>query len=177
MYRVSGRINISITDLGVAHCKDAGDFLSNQNIGKMYYSLIPRAKHSAEYITKQHKTQAEMVEQPLLIDISFGIYEGKIYQEAFGNEKGGDLILHPEKLIIPEGETFYTVMNRVRLFFVKFWESDEEVCTIVSYDSIMNILSIMILQVHLEKFQSIHMSPCGISKVQMNSIYSFNVEY
>ena len=37
-----------------------------------------------------------MVEQPLLSDISFGSYEAKIYQEAFGNEKGGDLILHPE---------------------------------------------------------------------------------
>ena len=34
-------------------------------------------------------------------------------------------MFHPEKLIIPEGETFYSVMDRLRLFFVKFWESDE----------------------------------------------------
>ena len=32
MHRVSDRINIPLTDLGVAHCKAAGDFLSNQNI-------------------------------------------------------------------------------------------------------------------------------------------------
>ena len=118
MHRVSGRINITLTDLYVAHCKVAGGFLSNQKIGKIYYSSIP--KQSVEYIAKQHKTQAEMVEQPLLIDISFGIYEGKIYQEAFGNDKGGDLIFHPKKLIIPEGGNFYAVMNRLRLFFVKF---------------------------------------------------------
>ena len=68
-------------------------------------------------------------------------------------------------------------MNRLRLFLVKFWESEEEVSTIVSYGSIMNILSIMNLQVHLEKFWSMHMSPSGISKVQMNNIYSFTVEY
>ena len=68
-------------------------------------------------------------------------------------------------------------MSRLRLFFVKFWESDEEVCTIVSHGSIMNILSLMFLQAPLEKFWSMHMSPCGVSKVQMNSIYSFNVEY
>ena len=49
-------------------------------------------------------------------------------------------------------ETFYAVMNRLRLFFVKFWESDEEVCTIVSYGSIMNILNIMVLQAPLENF-------------------------
>ena len=154
IHRVSGRINTPLDDLGVAHCKAAGDFLSNKNIGKIYYSPIPRAKQSAEYIAKQHKTQIEMVEETLLNDLSFGTYEGKTYQEAFGNENGGDFLLHPEKLIIPEGETFYAVMNRLRLFFVKFWESDEEVCTIVSHGSIINVLSLMLLQAPLEKFWS-----------------------
>ena len=68
-------------------------------------------------------------------------------------------------------------MNRLRLFFVKFWESEEDVCTIVSHGSIMNILSLMFLQAPLEKFWSMNMSPCGVSKVEMNSIYSFTVEY
>ena len=90
LQRIGGRINIPLNELGVSHCKAAGDFLANQNIGKIYHSSIPRAKQSAEYIAKQHKTQVEMVEDPLLIDISFGIYEGKTYQEAFGDEKGGD---------------------------------------------------------------------------------------
>ena len=51
-----------LTNLGVVHCKAAGDFLSNQNIGKIYYSSIPMAKQSVEYIAKKYKTQAEMVE-------------------------------------------------------------------------------------------------------------------
>ena len=68
------------------------------------------------------------------------------------------MILHPEKLIIPEGEIFYAVMNRLRLFFVKFLESDEEVCTIISHGSIMNILSLIILQAPIEKFWSMHMT-------------------
>ena len=175
--RVGGRINVPLNNLGIAHCKAAGDFLSNQNIGKIYYSSLPRAKQSAEYIAKQHKTKVEMVEDPFVIDMSFGSYEGKTYKEAFGDEKGGDLILHPEKLIIPEGETFYSVMNILRLFFVKFWESEEDVCTIVSHGSIMNVLSLMFLQAPLEKFWSMYMSPCGVSKIQMESIYSFTVEY
>ena len=29
-----------------------------------------------------------MVEDPLVIDMSYGIYEGKTYKEAFGDEKG-----------------------------------------------------------------------------------------
>ena len=38
--RVGGRTNVPLNDLGVAHCKAAGDFLSNQNIGNIYYSPI-----------------------------------------------------------------------------------------------------------------------------------------
>ena len=30
--RVRGRINVPLNDIGVAHCKAAGDFLSNENI-------------------------------------------------------------------------------------------------------------------------------------------------
>jgi broad specificity phosphatase PhoE len=97
--------------------------------------------------------------------------------EAFGDETGGDLMHHPEKLIVPEGETFYAVMDRLRLFFVKFWQSDEEVCTIVSHGAITNVLSLMFLQAPLEKFWSMYMSACGVSKVQMKSIYSFTIEY
>jgi len=118
-----------------------------------------------------------MIEDPLIIDMPFGIYEEKTYQEAFWNDKGGDLLMHREKLIIPEGETFYAVMNRIRLFFVKFWESNEDVCTIVSHGSIMNILNLMLIQATLEKFWSTYMSPCGVSKVKMNSIYAFTIGY
>ena len=93
-----------------------------------------------------------MIEEPLVIDMSYVTYERKTYQEAFWDEKGGNLVAHPEKLIIPEIENFYAVMNRLRLFFLKFWESEEEVCTIVSHGSIMNILNLMFLQAPLEKF-------------------------
>ena len=175
--KVLGKSSIPLNDEGIAHCKGAGDFLANENIGKIYYSEVPRAKQSAECIAGQHNGKVELIKEPLVIDISWGVYEGKTYQEAFGDEKGGDYMFHPEKLIIPEGETFYSVMNRLRLFFVRFWESDEEVCTIVSHGAITNILSLMFLQAPLEKFWSMYMSACGVSKVQMKSIYSFTIEY
>ena len=77
IHRVGGRTNVPLSDLGVAHCKAAGDFLSNQNIGKIYYSSIPRARQSAEYIAKQHKTPVKMVDNRFLIETSFGACEGK----------------------------------------------------------------------------------------------------
>ena len=38
--RVRGRINVPLNAKGIAHCKAAGDFLANENIGKIYYSSI-----------------------------------------------------------------------------------------------------------------------------------------
>jgi broad specificity phosphatase PhoE len=36
--RVRGRINVPLNDVGIAHCKAAGDFLANEKIGKIYYT-------------------------------------------------------------------------------------------------------------------------------------------
>ena len=118
-----------------------------------------------------------MVESPLLIDMSYAAYEGKTYHESFWDEKGGNLVAHPEKLIIPEIENFYAVMDRLRLFFLKFWESEEEVCTIVSHGSIMNILNLTFLQAPLEKFWEKKISPWGIPKAKTHNPHLFNAEF
>ena len=175
--RFRGRINIPLSDLGIAHCKAAGDFLANTNLGKIYHSSMPRARKAAEYIAEKHSTPLELVEEPLVIDVSWGIYEGKTFVESLGEDGVEQFLGHPETLHIPEGETFYSVMDRVRLFLVKFWESDEEICTVVSHGTITNVLALMITQAPLQKFWTMYMSACGVSKIQMKSIYSFTVEY
>ena len=175
--RVRGRINVPLNDAGIAHCKAAGDFLANENIGKIYYSAIPRAKQSADCIVQQHNGPVELIEEPLVIDISWGIYEGKTYMEAFGDETGGDLMHHPEKLIVPEGETFYAVMDRLRLFFVKFWQSDEEVCTIVTHGAVINCLSLIIMQAPITHFWSMYVNGCAVSKIIMKDICKISVDY
>ena len=80
--KVRGRISVLLNDEVIAHCKAAGDFLANEKIGKIYYSEVPRAKQSAESVAQQHSTPVEMVKDPLVIDISWGVYEGKTYQEV-----------------------------------------------------------------------------------------------
>ena len=175
--RVRGRIEVPLNDEGKAHAKAAGDFLANEDIGKIYYSTIDRAKTTAELVAGQHNGKVELVPDPLVIDISWGDWEGKTYKEAFGSEDGGDYFKHPERLTMPNGESFYSVMDRLRRFLIKFWESDEEVCTIVSHGAITNVLSLMIVQAPLEKFWTMYMSACGVSKIKMKGISEFAVDY
>ena len=78
---------------------------------------------------------------------------------------------------ITEIETFYAIMNRLRQFLMNIWESDEEISTIISHISIMNILNLMLLQVHLEKFWEKKKSSCCVSKVQIYTFYSFDVGF
>ncbi len=74
-----------------------------------------RAKKTAELIAKQHYKPVEMVEEPLLIDISWGKWEGKTYMENFGDPLGGDYVFNQEKLNPPGGENFYAV------YYQEFW--------------------------------------------------------
>ena len=175
--RIRGRINNPLNKEGIAHAKAAGDFLANENIGKIYYSEIPRAQQTAEYVAGQHNGKVELIGEPLVIDISWGDWEGKTYKEAFGSEDGGDYFKHPERLTMPNGETFYSVMDRLRKFLVRFWLSDEEVCTIVTHGAVTNILSLMITQAPLEKFWTMYLSGCGVAKVKMKGISDFAVDY
>jgi len=175
--KVLGKSSIPLNDEGIAHCKGAGDFLANENIGKIYYSELKRARQSAEIIAGQHSTKVEMILENSLIEISWGLFESYYYHQEFDDKLAEKFMSHPEKFIIPLGEDFYFVMNRLRLFFTKFWESDEDTCTIVSHGYIINILSLMLLQAPIEKFWSMNMSPCAVSKIQMKSLYSFTIEY
>ena len=175
--RVRGRIEVPLNDEGKAHAKAAGDFLANEDIGKIYYSTIDRAKTTAELVAGQHNGKVELVPDPLVIDISWGDWEGKTYKEAFGSEDGGDYFKHPERLTMPNGESFYSVMDRLRRFLIRFWEGDEKVCTIVSHGAITNVLSLMLIQAPLEKFWTMYMSGCGVSKVIIKGISKFSIDY
>ena len=175
--RIRGRIPNPLNEEGIAHARALGDFLSKEEIGKIYYSSIPRAKQTAELIAEHHSFPVELVEDPDVIDISWGDWEGKTFIECFGREDGADFFKNPQNLIIPNGESFYHVMDRIRNFFVKFWLSDENICTIVSHGAVTNVIALMITASPLEKFWSMYMEGCGVSKVRMKNVYDFEILY
>ena len=79
--------------------------------------------------------------------------------------------------MIPNGESFYSVMDRLKKFLERFWQSDEEVCTIVSHGAVLNCFGLMIMQSPLDHFRTMYMSGCGVSKVIMKGISKFSIDY
>ena len=102
---------------------------------------------------------------------------GKTYKEIFGANDGGIFYKEPEKLIIPNGETFYSVMSRLKNFLEKFWQSDEDVCTIVTHGAVINCLSLVIMQAPISNFWSMHVKGCAVSKIIMKDINRISVDY
>ena len=79
--------------------------------------------------------------------------------------------------MIPNGESFYSVMDRLKKFLERFWQSDEEVCTIVSHGAVLNLLGLIIMQAPLTHFWSMDMSGCGVSKIVMKDISKITIDY
>ena len=123
--RVRGRVPIGLNEAGLRHAKQAGEFLKDTKISSIYYSAVNRAEQTAQAVYEYHK-DAKFVEEPLVLDISWGDWEGKTYEEAFGDPKGGDYVKNPSRLLVPNGESFYSVVDRFRKFLFRILDSDED---------------------------------------------------
>ena len=100
MPRLQGRIDIPLNDIDLEHAQQAGKFLKNENIGKISYSKINRAKY-------------------LVLDISWG-EEGRKAKKDFGKEAYGVYFKACEKIMIPKRKSFYSVMDRLKNFLKYF---------------------------------------------------------
>ena len=47
-----GRIDVPLNDMGLAHARQAGEFLKDENIGKIYYSEIPEQNKLQKLLLK-----------------------------------------------------------------------------------------------------------------------------
>ena len=79
--------------------------------------------------------------------------------------------------MIPNGESFYSVMDRLKKFLEKFWQSDEEVCTIVTHGAVINCLSLVIMQAPITNFWSMYVKACAVSKIIMKDISKISIDY
>ncbi|CAL5997315.1 Histidine_phosphatase superfamily protein [Hexamita inflata] len=174
--RVRGRIEIPLNEEGLRHADQAGEFLKNEKIQAIYYSKLQRAKQTADAVHKHHES-AKFVEEPLMIDISWGDWEGKTYKEAFGSADGGMFMKNPALLEIPNGESFYQVIDRIDKMMRKILTSTEDIVCLVSHGAIFNLLACYMFQSPLKNFWSFYMGGCAVSKIIIKDIDDFTVKY
>ena len=79
--------------------------------------------------------------------------------------------------MIPNGESFYEVLDRIKKMLHKILESKEEKVCLVSHGAIFNLLGCYVCDSPLSKFWTFYMSGCGVCKIVMKGIDDFNIKY
>ncbi|MCG3221898.1 MAG: histidine phosphatase family protein [Candidatus Heimdallarchaeota archaeon] len=176
--RIRGRRDVPLSELGIENAIKTGIELSSIPIEKIYYSKLSRAKDTAAKI-KDHQPSAEFIEEPFLLDISFGDWEGKTADEAFSPEVKKKWFSNPHDVLIPNGETFYQVLDRLHRLFQRLRTQEEEKVVLVSHGAAINLIFVYLTGTHPSHYWNFYVDTCSISHVKLSregrvSIVSFN---
>jgi len=176
--RFRGRYDVPLSDLGLKHAEEAGKQLSSVLLEKIYYSKLSRAKDTATKI-KEHQSTADLIEEPFLIDISFGDWEGKPPTEVFTPEEQEKWFSMPHDFVIPGGETFYQVLDRLHRLFKRLRSQNEKNVALVTHGAVINLIFVYLTGTHPSHYWNFYVKPCSISNIKLRkdgrvSIIVFN---
>ncbi|MEE9411285.1 MAG: histidine phosphatase family protein [Candidatus Heimdallarchaeota archaeon] len=173
--RVRGRTDVPLSELGLKHAEETSRELSSVPIDIIYYSKLSRAKSTA-YKIKEYQEKAEIVEEPLLIDFSFGDWEGKTMREIFTPEEEEKWFTEPHNVIIPGGETFYQVLDRLHRLFKRLQTQKDENIALVSHGAVINLLFVYLTGTHPSHYWDFYVKPSSISLITLNAKGKFSVK-
>jgi alpha-ribazole phosphatase len=173
--RFRGREDIPLSELGLRHAEQVGNALSSIPLEIVYYSELSRAKNTAMKIF-EHQKEAKFVEEPYLMDLSFGDWEGKTTQELFSHEEKELWFSNPHDFVIPGGETFYQVLDRIHRLFIRLRSQKENNIVLVSHGAVINLIFVYLSGTHPSHFWNFYVKPCSISQINLKYNGRFSIE-
>jgi probable phosphoglycerate mutase len=163
--RIRGRKDVPLSELGVKHADEVGKTLSEIPIDVIYYSKLSRAANTAKAI-KRYQKDAKILAEPFLMDISFGDWEGKKGDEIFVGELKERWFNNPHDVLIPNGETFYQVLDRIHRLFLRLREQKEKNVVLVSHGAAINLIFVYLTENHPSHYWNFYVKPCSISQIK-----------
>lgn len=133
--------NDGLNNTGQMQASKLGDFLKSKNIQKIFNSPLKRASQTAGIISKIIGIQS--VEEPLLMEMSYGKFEGLDIDQVKQNY--GDLYENwkttPADTQFPEGESFEDLLKRAEEVVRKYFYKSEDVLLVSHEDCIRGIIT------------------------------------
>ncbi len=164
--RIRGRIDVPLSELGIKHADEVGKALSTIPIEKIYFSRLSRAKDTAEAI-KKYQNKANFDVEPYLLDLSFGDWEGKEGSEVFQGGLINQWRTNPNDVLIPNGETFYQVLDRLHRLFLRLRKQEEKNVVLVTHGAVINLIFVYLTETHPSHYWNFYVKPCSISHVKL----------
>jgi len=160
-----GRLDISLSDLGVEHAESLGKYLSKINFEIIFSSPLRRALETANIISKHQRGNIKVEVDEDLIDISYGEWEGKregevkrLYPKLYR-----EWHLNPHRVRFPNGESLQDVKVRLEKFIEKVTSKFKGEIAIVSHRVVLKILICMLLGLNISHFWNIRIDCGGIT--------------
>ena len=168
--RFQGQIDIPLNDNGKDQARKAFGYLRNISFNKAYSSSMQRPYETAQIIL-QNKKDLKIEKIDSLVEISHGLWEGKL--EAEIRENWPSLLKNwhdnPEEVIMPEGESIKDVSKRSINAFNKICESqkDNDQTLLVAHDAVNKTLICNILEISCSNIWMIKQGNGGITVIDL----------
>ena len=172
--RIRGRVDVPLSELGIKHADEVGKALSDMPIESIYFSRLSRAKDTANGI-KKYQEKAVFQEEPYLLDISFGEWEGKKGSDVFHGEMKDKWMFNPHDVLVPGGETFYQVLDRIHRLFLRLRTQKEKTVVLVSHGAVINLIFVYLTETHPSHYWNFYVKPCSISHVKLHQNGKINI--
>ena len=168
--RFQGQINIPLNKNGKDQAKKASNYLNEIKFNKAFSSSMDRPYETAKIIL-QNKSDIEIKKLEDLVEISHGLWEGKLEDEI--KEQWPELLKNwhekPEEVIMPEGECIGEVSKRS----VKAWEeicltqNKKDLTLLVAHDAVNKTLICKILGIDFSNIWMIKQGNGGITIIDI----------
>ena len=168
--RFQGQIDIPLNDNGKDQARKTFEYLRNISFNKAFSSSMNRPYETAQIIL-QNKDDLKIEKIDSLVEISHGLWEGKL--EAEIREKWPTLLNNwhnkPEVVIMPEGESIKDVSERSIDAFDKIClsQKDNDLTLLVAHDAVNKTLICNILGINYSNIWMIKQGNGGITVIDL----------
>ncbi len=168
--RFQGQIDIPLNDNGKDQAQKTFEYLRNISFNKAYSSSMHRPYETAQIIL-QNKKELKIEKINSLVEISHGLWEGKLESEI--REKWPHLLRNwhdkPEKVVMPEGESIKDVSERAIGAFNKIClsQKDNDITLLVAHDAVNKTLICDILGISYSNIWMIKQGNGGITVIDL----------
>lgn len=165
-----GHTKSEYTDNGKKQISKIIEVVKDEKIKKIYSSPLPRALSIAKRLSSEMDKGLEI--EPSLIEMNFGIFEGKTYLEAKDEfEKEWKAWTKDYKSYrIPKGESLTDVYNRVARF-IDILKPTEETYILVSHGGIIQTIITYLLDLNVDDRWHFKIPPGTIVEIEYNYDY------
>jgi len=168
--RFQGQIDIPLNENGKDQARKTFEYLKNISFNKAFSSSMHRPYETAQIIL-QNKKDLKIEKIDSLVEISHGLWEGKLESEI--REKWPLLLKNwhdkPEEVIMPEGESIKDVSERSIKAFDKIClsQKDNDLSLIVAHDAVNKTLICNILGINCSNIWKIKQGNGGITIIDL----------